>query len=463
MRTQKHRFCVLADERTGFGGLTPLHQAVLQRSVQTVVSLVSRPTAAANEKNLLGQTPIHLATPSLELISLLYEGGHDIDAQDKWGATPLIYAGALGNTEAVQFFISHGANISITDNEGTSFLVYACRLGHWDLVLDALGTIRPHCSPEDFQQYIHTSLTELEWLGRYPGETRAHFIALVELCGNVDDVLFDYHLTGTENNNLLHYVSSCEEAEALVRCGFTGFNQPNSAGETPIFSLAQYLDTRLFRFLLDRGANINHVGSNRQSILFRLMSRLQSFGGNRWNAMDLINICVSEKAGIFSSDNCMCSCSPGGCSVSSIFDVSFGDPPWSPMPSVPFVWGLEFLSLVEERRGLEESQKVLLSLLRTTWAQKIGITHICCHKGAHKFSSFVPDDALKIPDEEEELIEELNNKMCAFASDSFETLRTKWMLLLREVFDDRLKAFKESLNRPSRVSTNLVQLSCNSG
>ena len=454
---------VLADKRTGFGGLTPLHQAVLQRSVQTASSLVSRPTAAANEKNFLGQTPLHLAAPSLELISILCESGHDVDAQDKWGATPLIYAGALGNTEAVQFLIAHGANISITDSEGEGFLGYASRAGNWDLVLDALGTIRPHCSPEDFQHHVYESLTGLVWLGRHTEETTTYFIALVELCDNVDDVLFYDPHTWTENNNLLHYVSNCEEAEVLVRCGFTGFNQPNSAGETPMISLISHLDATLFRFLLDRGANINHVNSHGQSILLHLIKRVGSFDSGIWSVMDWIDVCVSEKVDIFSSD----SCCPGGCIVSSMFDVSFREPTGRLSKPASVVWALELLSLVEEKRGPEESQQVLLSLLHATWAQKLGITHACCGRGAYTVSSIgngssAPEYALEILDKEE-LIEELNNTMCTLPSDSFEILRTNWMLLLKKIFDDRSKALEEGLNRSSGVSTNPVQPSCSSG
>ncbi|BCS21477.1 ankyrin repeat domain-containing protein [Aspergillus puulaauensis] len=383
---------VCNETATGFGGLTPLHQAVLQQSVKTVVSLISQSTAGVNEKNFLGQTPLHLATPSLELVTLLYEAGHDINALDRSGATPLIYAGAMGNAEVVRFLIAHGANISITEKEGRNFFTYTSDCRRWSLVLDVLGAIRPHCSPEDFQ--------------------------------------------------------CCEEANALVRCGFTGFNQPNSEGQTPIFSLIRYPDAGLLGVLLAQGTNINHVDLNGRSILSYLIEYL-GFSRNIWGAMDSINVCVSGGSDIFLSDNCQCACSPGGYCVSSMFDLTFEE-----SNQVAFVWGFEFLSLVEDERGLEESRKVLLSLLRATWAEKIGITHVCCN-GEVYAASYLRDEpltvheVLEILDEEEELIEELNNKMCTLPSDSFENLRTKWMILLKEVFDDRSKAF-ESLNHPSR-------------
>ncbi|KAL2812350.1 hypothetical protein BDW59DRAFT_155300 [Aspergillus cavernicola] len=132
------------------------------------------------------------------------------------------------------------------------------------------------------------------------------------------------------------------------------FNQPNSTGHLPMFSLVRVLDARFARLLLDKGADVNNVDSNGRTILLHLTLQLSDFPGRVWDAMDAINICLSEGFDIFSSDNCRCACAPDGCSLAAAFNITFGKLDCFKAPH--FVWGLEFLSLVEDQRGREVSR-----------------------------------------------------------------------------------------------------------
>lgn len=46
-----------------------------------------------------------------------------------------------------------------------------------------------------------------------------------------------------------------------------------------------------------------------------------------------------------------------------------------------FVWALEILALVEERRGLNDTTEVLLRFLRIMYFERLGITHVYCYRG----------------------------------------------------------------------------------
>ncbi|KAL3444407.1 hypothetical protein BJX65DRAFT_174013 [Aspergillus insuetus] len=87
--------------RVGFGGLTPLHEGVIENSISTITSWSTLVTAHRNEANFLGQTPLHLAGSNVGIARVLIQPGHDVDAVDLYGRTPLMYAAALGCTDTV--------------------------------------------------------------------------------------------------------------------------------------------------------------------------------------------------------------------------------------------------------------------------------------------------------------------------------------------------------------------------
>jgi hypothetical protein len=67
------------------------------------------------DRNFLGQTPLHLASVNRDISSLLLDAGHSIDTTDKHGITPLMYAAGMGNSEVVQMLILRGADTTISD------------------------------------------------------------------------------------------------------------------------------------------------------------------------------------------------------------------------------------------------------------------------------------------------------------------------------------------------------------
>jgi hypothetical protein len=148
---------------------------------------------------------------------------------------------------------------------------------------------------------------------------------------------------------------------------------------------------------------------------------------------------LARGADVFLSDSCDCPCLDGnGCHTSSAFDFGFNFDLYGSRTG--FVWAFEWLSIVEEFRGLEASKLMLLSFLRRTQSDMIGITHFCCHRGrgvrVRDYGLFRPrvlsnEDIREILDEKEEFLEILEEDMQSWKHQSLDSLRSQWMVLLK--------------------------------
>jgi hypothetical protein len=265
-----------------------------------------------------------------------------------------------------------------------------------------------------------------------------YFENLVNLCEDVN-LTFENRNKGTIHENLLHYVRNQKEAQSLVRRGFSGFNQANSDGKLAIHSFVQCPNAELIQYCLENGSNVNHADVDGRTIIFHLISQLGKHSWLIWDAIDSIKLCLARGADVFLSDSCDCPCLDGnGCHTSSAFDFGFNFDLYGSRTG--FVWAFEWLSIVEEFRGLEASKLMLLSFLRRTQSDMIGITHFCCHRGrgvrVRDYGLFRPrvlsnEDVREILDEEEEFLEILEEDMQSWKHQSLDSLRSQWMVLLK--------------------------------
>jgi hypothetical protein len=288
---------------------------------------------------------------------------------------------SMGCTDVVRLLIFKGAHIfSRCRRLGRNFLGYAAARGHWDLIMKALFTIESHYQRDVFQYFVHYAIMRAIYCKSASHWMRPYFSNLIRLC---DDINFtfhdDYTSSAAEDNNLMHYVRSLEEAEVLVHCGFRGFNQANSKGKLAINSFARCTNIALIQFCLQKGTDINHKDGQNRTLLFDLLSKLGDFYGSTWDTIDSIKTCLAAGADPFVSDNCKCPCAPDGCLAVSLFDMRFHSDLFRSMPGP--VWTFEWLSLIEEYYGQESSRRMLLSFLRRVQSDKADITHVCCHRG----------------------------------------------------------------------------------
>lgn len=414
-----------------------MQDAVLCGSEATVATLLPKMKILEDHRNFLGQTPLHLAVRDLHICTMIVNAGHELNVTDRWGITPLMYAAGMGIGDVVQLLISKGAKITTRATKyDRDFMHYASVRGHWDLVLDSLRTIRSYYSEKFFQCYVRKALCHLVSNDTWIGDSRVeYFKNLTELCDDVNFTFGDEN-QGREENNLLHYVETEEELQVLIRHGFHGFNRPNSKGELPIQSIVRKrFDVDLFRCCLDNETDVNHIDHNGRTTIFELLRGLKDLSSITWDIVDSIKICLDRGIDISHGDSCRCACSINGCNISSAFDLNFTN------LGPGFIWALEWLSLIEEWNGYEESKTMILSLIRRTRFDLLGITHVCCHGGDGLaewrlfYFNLRQKNVQEVPDKDQESIDLLEEEMDKYGSEDLETLRYEWMVLLKQTYD----------------------------
>ncbi|XP_060595368.1 uncharacterized protein LOC132749572 [Ruditapes philippinarum] len=104
-------------------GMTALHCAVACSSLPAV-KLLSKYGAVVDAKDMLGFTPLFLATgryPNTDIASFLITEGHaNVGAKTNTGATALHGAALQGNHDCVKLLLKHGGEPRTEDNEGTT-------------------------------------------------------------------------------------------------------------------------------------------------------------------------------------------------------------------------------------------------------------------------------------------------------------------------------------------------------
>ncbi|KAL2842103.1 hypothetical protein BJX68DRAFT_244957 [Aspergillus pseudodeflectus] len=436
---------ILGNACPGFGGLTPLHDAVLHNDTSLAQSLISRSTLHP-QYNFLGQTALHLAVCNTNMVQLLVNAGHPMDVKDKQGNTPLMYAAVTGNTSAVQLFLQKGANSVLRDDKlKRDFIQYAAARGEWQLIIDTLVYINEIYPPKAYRYFVLSALMSLISVRTMTPDAWSKIFA--NLVGSLTDpnIKVNDKDHDTENNNLLHYISNREDAAMLYKCGFNMTNSANSKGETALYSLSRILDENLTQFLLDQGMEINHQNHQGRTFIFSLLSNLSHPNFRAWSQIDSLRVCLSRGLNILSSDSCRCPCSPGGCSSPAAFDVSFQDSVFTRTPS--FVWALEFVTQVEESGGRDLAKTVILGLLRRSCFDRLEMTHVCCHRGRGipkpyllECNSLPESEIEEIIDEEKDFIAPLEKEMASFSLKPFGVLRRDWVVILKTKYEKQVQA-----------------------
>jgi len=107
-------------------GMTPLHFAVIDGSINTVRGLL-RDDANVNEADKRGCTPLHYAAARgrSDVVGLLIDAHAIVNKADKENMTPLHYAALNGRANVVKMLLFAHANPNLKNNNGKTPLACA--------------------------------------------------------------------------------------------------------------------------------------------------------------------------------------------------------------------------------------------------------------------------------------------------------------------------------------------------
>ncbi|MCD8488707.1 MAG: ankyrin repeat domain-containing protein [Desertifilum sp.] len=71
---------------------------------------------------------------NLQEVQRLIESGKNVNCQDEWGDTPLIFAAIEGYLNIARVLIQAGAKVNLKNKEGMTALMYAIEAGHSEIV-----------------------------------------------------------------------------------------------------------------------------------------------------------------------------------------------------------------------------------------------------------------------------------------------------------------------------------------
>lgn len=103
-------------------GATPLHRAVSGERAEVVWSLLAN-RAKVNAKDAKGETPLH-QVKSGKMVRTLLSRGAAVDVRRADGATPLHLAAVYGRPDVARMLVARGANVNVADNSGNTPLSY---------------------------------------------------------------------------------------------------------------------------------------------------------------------------------------------------------------------------------------------------------------------------------------------------------------------------------------------------
>lgn len=122
----------------GYGN-TPLHTAVRNNHVYTVMYLLSK-NANPNAVNCDEYTTVHMACcyAGKATLRILLQRGGDVNVREKKGKTAVMIAAEIGREDCIHILAAAGANLDQRDNERNVPLITAASLGHKDTMRELI-------------------------------------------------------------------------------------------------------------------------------------------------------------------------------------------------------------------------------------------------------------------------------------------------------------------------------------
>ncbi|MCJ1379736.1 hypothetical protein MMC17_002839 [Xylographa soralifera] len=200
-------------------------------------------------------TPLHVAafTGLSHYTQHLLQKGHNIDARDGHGRSPISWAASKGHADVVRTLLENGAQADLDDDVGLKPLHYSATANRASVIEILLEVGVDPLTPKTKENPGRRCGNS----GRTTGETAVQYAAQY---GHVETIcIFKKYLTSVDLNRALHWAvksGKTEVASALLESPNVDVNNLEG-GATPLFYAASGQDPRLISVLLEKGADVS--------------------------------------------------------------------------------------------------------------------------------------------------------------------------------------------------------------
>ena len=222
---------------------TPLHSAASAGRASVIKRLLGY-GAKVQASSRTKETPLHLAVKNEEAVEVLLNARAEPNVADMIGQTPLHIATRGKHLASARLLLSKDANVNARDNDGHLPLYYAISQDDLPMVKELCKSVADLCS----------STTEMEWAIQSAAVTVFEY-ALGLIRENAD-----------ESNNLdglLRLAAGGESIrilELLLELGIDANSKWHD--ETPLHNAARSGRVKNIRLLLDNRANVNAIAND---------------------------------------------------------------------------------------------------------------------------------------------------------------------------------------------------------
>ncbi len=431
----------------------------MSRSETAVESALGQSSSSVSERNILGQTPLHMAVGWPEGVARLIKAGADVNTMDNHSLTPLLYTCSGNCLETVQQLLDAGSALRSHVDQGHSNSVRSAleialetmldeNVYDGDMIevrIDALGSRRKQVldlaiailpAERTIELHVVEGLTLDEC-------TSDIYDALMEVSPAIPVALYSH---SRELGTVFHMQNLvCGAADQLWDAGFRDIEGFNARGLTPL--MTQYLytsyyisDSSLFEWFISKGASLMTAQRNQTWRALHFIAA--SFGNacawrwsmNEWQLPDRylshvvteIFNAIKQSGGARlvarTSDYCSCACSTSGCTMTISMLKTFSCLFRKKIESSNIkVTGnaesrFEYVDLWIFLIAMEPSlvAEVVTDILRHILFEELRLTHTCCSYTFDRDHSWFEggvsaEERSIIQEEEADTIQELEN------------------------------------------------------
>ncbi len=393
-----------------------LSEAVLNQSEVAVDSALRNSPSSVWERNILGQTPLHLAAGWPLGVARLLEAGADINTLDNHSLTPLLYACSAQCLNAIQQLLAEGSALRSHIDQGHSRSVCSAlelALPRSTCNINIIGVLIK--APSARRKQLLKLATEILPAERIKDSHITEGRTLDECASDVYDALKHIGIAmpvaiyshSRELGTVFHMKTLvCRAADQLFDAGFRDIEGYNARGLTPLMAL-HFVNLfgsphpHLFFWFVSKGASLLTFQRNRNwHALHYIAAQFCEICAHRWTTdadkdshrltphINGISYTVTQSgnAALVAriSDHFSCACSSAGFTISISVIKAYSSSIRRFNPEYISTWlpgsRLEYVDFWLSLVQLEPTvvAEIIVEVLRLILFEELGLSHTCC-------------------------------------------------------------------------------------